>query len=89
MKKNIAVLFTTCVLLTGCNEDRLEDLTQTVDWYKEHQAERLDMIAKCKNNPGELSATPNCVNASHAASSLMWSSRKGIEVKPLTVDDFR
>ena len=45
-------------ILMGCKEE-----SKTVDWYKTHEKERQEMLAKCKNNPGELENTPNCINA--------------------------
>jgi predicted small lipoprotein YifL len=58
---------------------------QTVDWYKAHPAERDAMLGRCQANPGELASSPNCVNATDARNSQVWSSRKGIEApKPLT-----
>jgi hypothetical protein len=67
-------------MLAGCNEDKpAEVAVQTVDWYKAHKAERTDMLAKCQSNPGELAATPNCVNASRAESSITWSATGGIK----------
>lgn len=49
--------------LAGCGENTP---VQTVDWYKQHDSERKAMVAKCKASPGELAASPNCVNAQHA-----------------------
>lgn len=67
-------------MLAGCNEDKpAEEVVQTVDWYKAHKTERADVLAKCQSNPGELAATPNCVNASRAESSTTWSATGGIK----------
>lgn len=51
------------VIITGCGENTP---VQTVDWYKEHDGERKDMIAKCKADPGQLAGSANCVNAQQA-----------------------
>jgi hypothetical protein len=51
--------------MLGCNS-RVEDSTKTVDWFSKNQNERKTMLAQCRDNPGELGATPNCVNASVA-----------------------
>ncbi|MDR2876034.1 MAG: EexN family lipoprotein [Methylobacillus sp.] len=40
--------------------------TQTVGWYKTHDAERKEVLAKCNDNPGELQNTPDCINAARA-----------------------
>lgn len=36
---------------------------KTVNYYKQHISERKAKIEECKNNPGELKGTPNCINA--------------------------
>lgn len=96
--KNVTLILAIAGLLTaltGCNEEKKAEaepeVVQTVDWYKEHAAERRVMLDKCKNNPGELAATPNCVNASRADASATWSARgRGVKTPaPLTADDFR
>lgn len=70
--------------LASCKEDKPQEVVQTVEWFKEHKAEREAQLAKCKLNPGDLAATPNCVNASRADSSSTWSARGGaIKVAPL------
>lgn len=63
--------------------------TMTVEWYKTHKIERVEKIAECKNNPGELSATPNCINAQKAANAITWSARGHTQLKPLTAEDLR
>lgn len=93
MKKFAVTLMVAGALavLAGCNEEKPVDAVQTVEWYKANKAERADMLTKCKANPGELAATPNCVNASRADSSTTWSAKgAGIApVKPLTADDIK
>jgi hypothetical protein len=49
----------------GCTKEAVEPV-QTVDWYKEHEPEMKAMLAKCATNPGQLGATPNCINANKA-----------------------
>lgn len=65
MKKVIlsAVLAAMVLNFTGCGE---QEEVKTVDYYKEHEAERKAKIEECKNNPGELRGTPNCINATTA-----------------------
>jgi hypothetical protein len=94
MKKLTVLLVVagTLSVLAGCKEDKPAeapaDVVQTVDWYKANKAERADVLAKCKANPGELAATPNCVNASRADSSSTWGAKGGgvSPVQPLTAD---
>jgi PBP1b-binding outer membrane lipoprotein LpoB len=61
--KRLSLILFVAVALTGCGENTP---VQTVDWYKQHDTERKEMIAKCKASPGELSASPNCINAQQA-----------------------
>jgi hypothetical protein len=90
MKKNILIsaMFGTLSFLAGCNNEKISQPTQTVDWYKAHDAERKDVLAKCNNNPGDLAATPNCVNASSAdTSASMGNPNRAIRPKPLTFEN--
>lgn len=84
MNAKICILaLTLSIFLTACNKN--EEVVQTVDWYKSHKVEREEVIAKCTDNPGELAATPNCVNASQAASDITWGAEGGIKAPaPLT-----
>lgn len=72
MKKLSAFLFLAAVALAGCKESTP---VQTVDWYKENTPERLAMLEKCKANPGELAASPNCINAKTAANHITLDKR--------------
>lgn len=65
--KKLSFVLAVAVILAGCGESTP---VQTVDWYKNHDAERKGMIVKCEENPGELAATPNCINAKTAANHL-------------------
>jgi hypothetical protein len=40
--------------------------TQTVEWFKEHNEERVAVLEECRNNPGEMKNLPNCQNAETA-----------------------
>ena len=85
MKKLNAILFVVAVaLLAGCDE---KETAQTVDWYKAHEAERTAMIAKCKANPGELDASPNCINAVTAANHLTVEKRGYTKRAPINVSE--
>ena len=59
----------TLVFIGTCNAEE----TRTVEWYlAPENKEALDAkIEECKNNPGELWDTPNCLNARHAAERKM------------------
>lgn len=89
MKKFTVTLMVagTLSVLAGCNKDKSAEVAvQTVDWYKTHEAERAAMLAKCQSNPGELAATPNCVNANSAKESITWSADGMIKPKPLKLE---
>jgi hypothetical protein len=64
------ILTITLTVLGGCKEDKPAEVVQTVDWYKTNETARLDVIAKCEANPGQLAATPNCINARTAANHI-------------------
>ena len=80
MKKLSALLFLAAVTLVGCGD---KDPVQTVDWYKKNASERSATLAKCKANPGELAASPNCINANSAETAVDGAKRGGLNVQPL------
>lgn len=80
MKKLTIVLAVAAVVLAGCGENTP---VQTVDWYKTHDAERLAMIEQCAANPGELAASPNCINAKTAANHLTVDKRGYKKLTPI------
>ena len=61
--KRIAFIITmvAAILVCGCQSEE----TRSVEWYRapENKAAFETKLAECKNNPGELKNTPNCVNA--------------------------
>jgi hypothetical protein len=81
MRYLIASVLLATLALIGCSE---KEIVQTVDWYKAQDTDRKAMIAKCKANPGELSLTPNCVNAKQADNEKSLSRRGWL--KPDAVD---
>lgn len=60
-----------------------KEAVQTVTWFKEHQEERLATLVSCKENPGELDNSPNCVNAMQAENELDAEKSGGLKVKPI------
>lgn len=52
--------------LTGCNEADPSRQTKTVGWFFDHRDELPLTLKACRDNPGELANTPNCVNAVEA-----------------------
>ena len=61
----LSVAITLALSIFGCNTEE----TRSVEWYlkPEHKAALDAKLAECKNNPGELKDTPNCINARAAA----------------------
>ncbi|MDR2688317.1 MAG: EexN family lipoprotein [Azoarcus sp.] len=68
--KRLILVMTTVILFTGCEQE-----VQTVEWYKEHDAERLAVVRECKENPDKLNKTPNCVNAKRANTEILTGKR--------------
>jgi predicted Fe-S protein YdhL (DUF1289 family) len=103
MNKAAIILMAVGVLsvMAGCKEDKTDtadnttkgaapEAVQTVEWYKAHNTERNTVLTKCRNNPGSIGATPNCINASRADSSNIWAARGGaIKLAPLTAADLK
>ncbi|MDR2625294.1 MAG: EexN family lipoprotein [Zoogloeaceae bacterium] len=49
---------------------------QSVEWYKEHDAERMEVIRECKADPDRLGKTENCTNAKKANLELLRSGNR-------------
>ncbi|MFA5428457.1 MAG: EexN family lipoprotein [Sulfurimonas sp.] len=73
MKKIILTSFLLALGFTGCGEEQ----TKTIEYYMQHEnAQELDAkVKECKNNPGEIGMTPNCINASKAAMQINMSKK--------------
>lgn len=78
--KKLSIVLVVAAVLAGCGENTP---VQTVDWYKAHDTERKAMIAKCKTNPGELAASPNCINAQQAQNEKDLSRRGFLKLPPV------
>ncbi len=90
MKSKILLAAFLSLSLSACKEDQAQEKVNTVEWYKENQAERDAQLAKCQSNPGELALTPNCVNAKRAKNSSTWESTRGADpIAPLTADELK
>ena len=89
MRKTMALFVVGMMtIFVGCGADqKTAEVVQTVDWYKEHQAEREQVLAKGRSNPGEMESSPNYINANRAEQELTWSKRGGIKPpKPLKIE---
>lgn len=81
--KRIMLSLVIASALVGCKQEQAE-VIQSVDWYKENTAERVERLAKCRASPGELADTPNCINAEQTDSLADAAKRGGLNVQPMT-----
>ncbi len=63
---SMLLLTAAVVSLAGCNEADTSRQTKTVGWFFDHRDELAVTLKECRDNPGELAKTPNCVNAVEA-----------------------
>lgn len=69
-------------ILSACHST---EPTRSVEWFKVHHEEMQATLVACNNNPGELAATPNCMNAAEARNAVTWNAKgAGVKVEPLT-----
>ena len=80
MRTFLSLCLLTGTLLAGT---AIAEPTQTVDWYQKHPSERATLLRECRNNPGELGDTPNCVNAEKAEAKEQIS-KNGFYLRPIT-----
>jgi hypothetical protein len=80
MKSTISSGLVLLIVVTACTPS--SDPTHTVEWYLAHPAERADRLQQCRRNPGELSATPNCINAQRATTRTDAGKRGTLDVQP-------
>jgi len=73
--KKLSIALAALMALAGCKEDQPVEVVQTVDWYKAHDAERIEMVKKCKNSLGEIAGTPDCINAKSAEDQKIFGSQ--------------
>lgn len=62
MKKLLMMICATA-FLAACGE--VAEEVHTVDWFKQPENNQVltDTVNACKNDPGTLGKTPNCINA--------------------------
>lgn len=75
-KLGLSALLSGALILLSASLTLAEE-TKTVDWYTAPQNRTaLDAkLAECRNNPGELRDTPNCINARAASEKLATGGR--------------
>ena len=64
MKKLLMMICATA-FLAACGEQQVAEKVHTVDWFKQPENNQVltDTVNACKNDPGTLGKTPNCINA--------------------------
>ncbi len=65
-KSKFILIVVLSLAITACKGD-ISDV-KSVEWFHNNPQERTQTLKECKNNPGELKETPNCINASQAES---------------------
>lgn len=70
MIKYTSLILPVVLALSGCGQQEVK----TVDYYKEHQQERIELLKKCRNSISD-DIKANCVNASKAKSQISLSNR--------------
>ncbi len=68
VRKQISLIIGLCMLTSACTDEEssrtaISDRTYSVDELLADEPLLSDFLSACKNNPGELGAKPNCVNA--------------------------
>ncbi|MGY3506672.1 MULTISPECIES: EexN family lipoprotein [unclassified Bradyrhizobium] len=67
MKTRLAILLlTVSTALTGCNDADKGQQGKTVSWFLDHQDELATTLKTCRDNPGALGTTADCINANEA-----------------------
>lgn len=56
--------------LAGCNDADQGQHTNTVGWFLDHRDELTITLKACRDNPGAIGKTPNCINANEARNKI-------------------
>lgn len=62
----IILLIGIAASLAGCNDADKEQQRKTVGWFLDHRDELALALKACRDNPGAIGTTPNCINANEA-----------------------
>jgi len=74
----ILVMFI-CILGAAACSKQAETKVFDVEYFKNNLEAREKTLKMCRNNPGELEDTPNCINAEHAQEILNASRKKAVQ----------
>ena len=84
MKKIIVgALCGALILLGGCGAEKEQETVHMVPEFKENPELLKEFLTRCNANPGELSATPNCINVTSAAQQMVLEHRQAQSRKPI------
>ncbi|MEY9186474.1 MULTISPECIES: EexN family lipoprotein [Bradyrhizobium] len=71
MTTRLAILpLTVAAALMGCNEAQKGQESKTVGWFLDHREELAMALKACRDDPGALGTTPNCMNANEARNKI-------------------
>ena len=71
MKTKLAIVLLAAVTaLMGCNEVDKNPKAKTVGWFLDHRDELATALKECRDNPGTLGTTPNCINANETRNKI-------------------
>ncbi|WP_338702183.1 EexN family lipoprotein (plasmid) [Bradyrhizobium sp. 26S5] len=71
MRINTSILaLSLAAALPACNETGKSQQANTVGWFLDHRDDLAVAIKACRDNPGELGKTPNCINANEARNKI-------------------
>ncbi|MBQ9259343.1 MAG: EexN family lipoprotein [Neisseriaceae bacterium] len=66
--KKIALMIVATAFLAACGEKQPTEEVHTVEWFKQPENSTVagETLYKCRNDPGTLGQTPNCINVEQA-----------------------
>ncbi len=64
------LLLTVAAALMGCNGANEGQQAKTVGWFLDHREELAMALKACRDDPGALGTTPNCMNANEARNKI-------------------
>jgi hypothetical protein len=64
------LLVAAAIALASCYEANNSQRANTVGWFLDHRNELTMALKACRDNPGDLGKTPNCINANEARNKI-------------------
>lgn len=66
MRITTPILLVAIASLAGCNDADKGQQSKSVGWFLDHREELAMALKACRDNPGAIGNTPNCINANEA-----------------------